>query len=256
MSDQLTYSLQTEALGKKLRAVRLIQELCLEMDAYLQVPQILQMILRSLDDVLGFANSMIYLVNPDGATLSFQAGWGYSEGYSGVDILFGQGFIGVSAKSGEVLHIKIEASSLKDKLGETVPLPGLPQVESMMAVPLKTRAGVIGVILVERVHPNTFGEIDQELLLLVAGQTARLIAEVRQDKAQELKPLAGLLLLTKREHEVAVLIGQGLSNKEIALRLFISVRTVTSHLERIYQKLEICTRSALVNYIYEQSRLF
>jgi DNA-binding NarL/FixJ family response regulator len=75
------------------------------------------------------------------------------------------------------------------------------------------------------------------------------------DKVQELEPLTGLLLLTKREQEVAVLIGQGLSNNEIALRLYVSVRTITTHLERIYHKLELRSRWALSSYIYEQSKL-
>jgi DNA-binding NarL/FixJ family response regulator len=86
--------------------------------------------------------------------------------------------------------------------------------------------------------------------------TKAILSEIKPlDKVQEPNSLAELLMLTKREQEVAVLIGQGLSNKEIAERLYVSVRTVTCHLERIYHKLGLRSRSALVNYIYEQCRL-
>ncbi|WP_436794130.1 helix-turn-helix transcriptional regulator [Actinospongicola halichondriae] len=51
--------------------------------------------------------------------------------------------------------------------------------------------------------------------------------------------------LTAREHEVAVEVAQGLSNREVADRLFISIRTVTSHLDHIYTKLGIGSRAEL-----------
>jgi DNA-binding CsgD family transcriptional regulator len=42
--------------------------------------------------------------------------------------------------------------------------------------------------------------------------------------------------LTERERELVTLIAQGCTNAEIAARLFISVRTVNSHLDRIRDK--------------------
>lgn len=54
--------------------------------------------------------------------------------------------------------------------------------------------------------------------------------------------------LTKREHEILVLFAQGLSNKEIAAQLFISIRTVESHKNNIMQKLELKSTVELVKY--------
>jgi DNA-binding CsgD family transcriptional regulator len=51
--------------------------------------------------------------------------------------------------------------------------------------------------------------------------------------------------LTRRELEVAELAASGLSNREIASRLYVSVRTVTSHLDHIYTKLSISSRAQL-----------
>ncbi|MFD4639522.1 LuxR C-terminal-related transcriptional regulator [Lentzea sp. NPDC058436] len=57
--------------------------------------------------------------------------------------------------------------------------------------------------------------------------------------------LATLTPLTPREREVAVLAARGLTNKEIASSLVISVRTVDNHLSNTYAKLGITTRGEL-----------
>ncbi len=56
--------------------------------------------------------------------------------------------------------------------------------------------------------------------------------------------------LTEREKEVARLVMEGLSNKEIAAKLFISVHTVKANLEHIYEKLNISNRVLLALYVY------
>src|SRR5690242_10822282 len=91
-------------ISKKLRVVRYIQDLYLETDAYWQLPEIFMMILRSLDDILGFKHSMIYLLNEDGETLTFQSCRGYPEGHIGAPVKVGQGFIGMAAETGEVMR--------------------------------------------------------------------------------------------------------------------------------------------------------
>ena len=51
--------------------------------------------------------------------------------------------------------------------------------------------------------------------------------------------------LTRREREVAILAAQGLAAREIGERLFVSRRTVESHLARVYDKLGIRSRAEL-----------
>ena len=48
--------------------------------------------------------------------------------------------------------------------------------------------------------------------------------------------------LSKREIEIIVLVSEGLSNKEIAEKLFLSTKTIKSHLYNIYQKLNVSNR--------------
>jgi ATP/maltotriose-dependent transcriptional regulator MalT len=59
--------------------------------------------------------------------------------------------------------------------------------------------------------------------------------------------------LSVREAEIAQLVADGLSNPEIADRLFISQRTVTTHLQHIYQRLGVGSRTGLTRYIVEHA---
>jgi DNA-binding NarL/FixJ family response regulator len=52
--------------------------------------------------------------------------------------------------------------------------------------------------------------------------------------------------LTKREMQIATLVARGNSNKQIAIHLNISEWTVSTHLRRIFVKLEVDTRAAMV----------
>ncbi|MBQ3301084.1 MAG: response regulator transcription factor [Eggerthellaceae bacterium] len=54
--------------------------------------------------------------------------------------------------------------------------------------------------------------------------------------------------LTEREHDVLALLGEGLSNSEIAQRLFISEKTVKKHLNSIYVKINVSNRAQAAIY--------
>jgi HD-GYP domain-containing protein (c-di-GMP phosphodiesterase class II) len=54
--------------------------------------------------------------------------------------------------------------------------------------------------------------------------------------------------LTPREAEVLALLARGHSNKEIARRLVLSAKTVSNHLEHVYSKLQVSSRSAATLY--------
>ena len=55
---------------------------------------------------------------------------------------------------------------------------------------------------------------------------------------------AGLPELSSREFEVLALVAEGLSNEEVAARLYLSVRTVERHLSNIYAKLRVSGKAA------------
>ena len=66
-----------------------------------------------------------------------------------------------------------------------------------------------------------------------AAEYALLLAE---DSGPRQAPAAGLGGLSARERELVTLVAQGRTDAQIAARLYISVHTVRSHLERIRDK--------------------
>ena len=60
--------------------------------------------------------------------------------------------------------------------------------------------------------------------------------------------------LSRREREVAALVAEGLTNREIARRLFISERTADGHLEHIREKLGVTNRAQVAAWFVAQSR--
>lgn len=85
---------------------------------------------------------------------------------------------------------------------------------------------------------------------LARAASARLLAEsgcalVPWAAPQEHRQPDRTAPLTSREREVAALAAGGLSNRDIAARLVVSVRTVENHLYRVYEKLGITARSDL-----------
>jgi DNA-binding NarL/FixJ family response regulator len=87
--------------------------------------------------------------------------------------------------------------------------------------------------------------------LLAPSVTRRLIAHFTDQAHVPVRPRPGLEELTEREREVLLLVAQGLSNTELAQRLYVSVPTAKTHVSRILAKLGARDRTQLVVIAYE-----
>ena len=73
--------------------------------------------------------------------------------------------------------------------------------------------------------------------------TGSLFSEItRQVVSRGKAPVLEGVRLTEREHQVIDLLGEGLSNKEIAVRLHVAIHTVKSHVHNVLEKLALHTR--------------
>jgi DNA-binding CsgD family transcriptional regulator len=72
------------------------------------------------------------------------------------------------------------------------------------------------------------------------------IAYARRGHGGRKRPASGWRSLTPTERDVVRLVSEGLANNDIASRLFISPRTVQSHLTHVYNKLGVSSRVQLV----------
>ncbi|MEE6167406.1 MULTISPECIES: LuxR C-terminal-related transcriptional regulator [unclassified Mycolicibacterium] len=86
--------------------------------------------------------------------------------------------------------------------------------------------------------------------LTAAGRASRLIAQCSA-RTLATTACASPLPISDREREFAVLVAQGLSNKQIAQHLMVSVRTVDGHLSRMFNKLGLTSRAELAHLITE-----
>jgi predicted ATPase/class 3 adenylate cyclase/DNA-binding CsgD family transcriptional regulator len=78
-----------------------------------------------------------------------------------------------------------------------------------------------------------------------ALSTEEAIAYAQRGRGERKRPTSGWGSLTPTEREVVRLVSKGLTNKNVATRLFISPRTVDTHLTHVYTKLGLTSRVQL-----------
>jgi len=80
----------------------------------------------------------------------------------------------------------------------------------------------------------------------VALSTEEAIAYAQRGRGQRKRPASGWASLTPTESQVVRLVSERLANSDIAARLFVSPRTVQTHLTHVYTKLGLTSRVQLV----------
>jgi len=106
---------------------------------------------------------------------------------------------------------------------------------------------------------GTLAELKESLEAVMKGETLcspRLTHSVFSRLAElsnrRPAPVKYEPVLTARELEILELVADGLSNKEIAKKLIISLHTVKNHIHNILEKLEVGGRYAAVSYAYDR----
>jgi DNA-binding CsgD family transcriptional regulator len=156
-----------------------------------------------------------------------------------------------------------DARSVRDRLGQ---LAALCEGDLVPLYAASARASAAGDPAGLEEVAGRFEALGAILLAAEAATTASLAARSRGDQRAAARLLArsselaarcegaatpalvsgeGPIPLTAREREISVLAAEGVASKEIAERLYLSVRTVNNHLQAAYAKLGVTSRAQL-----------
>ena len=83
--------------------------------------------------------------------------------------------------------------------------------------------------------------------LLDSGVTARVLERLRRSKFDDKDPK--LARLTPQEERILDMIGEGLTNRDIAARIHLSDKTVKNYVSTILQKLDVARRAEAASYV-------
>jgi len=131
------------------------------------------------------------------------------------------------------------ADAYRDANEFSLPVPIAEIIDRWLA-PARTSAGAAA------------GRLIAEGRLLIPEEAVELALRSEPEEAGGPGPRR---TLTPREAEVAALVARGLTNREIAAQLFLSVRTVEVHVDHILTKLGYHTRTQLAAWAHEEGLL-
>ena len=114
------------------------------------------------------------------------------------------------------------------------------------------RRGAMGIVLKEHAADQllkAIEKVNKGEVWIERSMMGSMIQELSKPPMVD-PELAKIESLTEREREVIALVGEGLKNKQVGERLFISETTVTHHLSSVFSKLEVSDRLELIIYAF------
>jgi hypothetical protein len=153
---------------------------------------------RTLDGVVhefGIRHAMLLMLDAGGTSLYTVASRGYGRSGAGSEIALGEGVIGVAARAGtpiRINHATLEyaySRGMREGLAghmleREIPLPGLAEPGSQLAVPMAGGGQLLGVLFVESPQDMRFTWDDEDALVSLAAQAgAQLTAFARAAQA-------------------------------------------------------------------------
>jgi putative methionine-R-sulfoxide reductase with GAF domain len=148
---------------------------------------LLDTLLGGLSRLLRIDHAMVWIADASQQALTLLASRGYETGGAGAEIPVGEGLVGTAVREGvpirvgHMMNMATYARAVRDSAGESgltamlkneIPLPGLKEPRSQLAVPLRARGRVLGALFVESLHDQYFGYDDEDALMLLGGQFA------------------------------------------------------------------------------------
>jgi hypothetical protein len=164
---------------------------------------LLDTLLVGLSELLRIDHAMVWIADPAQQALTLLASRGYDIGGAGAEISVGEGLVGTAVREGvpirvgHMMNMATYARAVRDSAGESgltamlkneIPLPGLKEPRSQLAVPLRARGRVLGALFVESLHDQYFGYDDEDALMLLGGQFAVAMSLMQPPEPSEVSP--------------------------------------------------------------------
>jgi hypothetical protein len=201
--DDPSSGVSLEGLRTEMRGLQWISD---RVNRATDLESLLAVVLEALDEFFHFEHTSVLLYEDASRRLVTMASRGYGESGVGAEVALGEGLIGTVALGRRVLRltsleadlrygraIRREAAGTSKTLDAEIPLPGLPDAQSILAMPLAICDRLIGVLVAEDRDPMQFGEWHEAYLEVIGNQIAlgidRMIdraddAEATQSAAQ------------------------------------------------------------------------
>jgi len=187
--------------------VRGLQTVSMRINRAKDLEELLHSALEALDSSFGFDHSMILLLDETGERLFTVACRGYGEAGIGAEVNVGAGLIGTVANErrmvrlgstdtelryGRAVRERLGERSGRDGLTPEIPLPGLSDARSHMALPLVVGERLVGVLALESRNPICFDDWHEAYMDIVANQIAMGIDRMQVLEEDDAEPESAL----------------------------------------------------------------
>jgi putative methionine-R-sulfoxide reductase with GAF domain len=194
------------ALPPRLNALAALREGIAQLAGTRDLAAQLDGALAVLREQFRFSHAMVLMHDPAAGKLYTVASAGYAESGVGAEIALGQGVIGVAARErtpiriahataefgyGRAVREAVQSHGLGARLEQEIPLPGLAQSQSQIAVPILAGDTLVGVLFAESVEPGRYGYDEEDALVVLAshiGATARFCDAVLETTDHDERP--------------------------------------------------------------------
>jgi adenylate cyclase len=170
------------------------------MHAHADLDALLTGVLACLEAQFDIRHAMVLVLDAAAARLYTVASRGYEASGAGAEIALGDGVIGVAAREGVPIRIghfsaeysygraireSVRTSGQAAALEIEIPLPGLAEARSQLAVPIRATARTLGVLYMESPQDQRFGYDEEDALVALAGQLGLAMQLLQQGDADE-----------------------------------------------------------------------
>lgn len=167
---------------------------CEDLDALLSTA------LEALADLFEYRHSFVMFPDEEGTRLYTGASYGFEPSGVGSEVVVGEGMLGLSAERRSVVRITnlaldmlvaravrsgVEHRGEQSILDKEIALPGLPNVQSQLVLPLLSRNTLLGVLCLQSPVSGRFLEADERVMQIVARHLAASMANMMRTASTE-----------------------------------------------------------------------